>query len=99
MFAINYAEGVSEDLSQLRKFDRQHILDRIDEQLVHQPDQPTRNKKMLPGFVPPWEHEPPVWELRVGDYRVYYDVDLDSTCVTVRAIRRKPPHQTTEQTV
>jgi hypothetical protein len=33
--------------------------------------------------------------LRVGDLRVIYHVDED--VVHVRAIRAKPPHQTTEQ--
>jgi mRNA-degrading endonuclease RelE of RelBE toxin-antitoxin system len=40
--------------------------------------------------------EEPVWELRVGKFRVFYDVDEDATTVTVRAIREKPPHKTTE---
>ena len=25
-------------------------------------------------LAPPWEHVPPVWELRVDEYRVFYDV-------------------------
>ena len=56
----------------------------------------TRNKKILVGLTPPWEHQPPVWELRVGEYRVFYDVDEPDRRVTVRAVRRKPPHATTE---
>ena len=39
----------------------------------------------------------PVWELRVGEYRVFYDVDDTEHVVTVRAIRHKPPHATTEE--
>jgi mRNA-degrading endonuclease RelE of RelBE toxin-antitoxin system len=46
---------------------------------------------------PPWDHELPVWELRVGEYRVFYDVNDTERQVTVRAIRRKPPHATTEE--
>ena len=34
----------------------------------------------------------PVWELRVGDHRVFYDVDAEILVVIVRAIRRKPSH-------
>jgi hypothetical protein len=55
----------------------------------------TRNRKMLPDLVPPFFRVPPVWEIRVGDFRVYYDVDDE--VVNIRAIRTKPPHQTTEQ--
>lgn len=39
----------------------------------------------------------PVWELRVGEYRVFYDVDEATAIVYIRAIRHKPPHKTTEE--
>ncbi len=29
--------------------------------------------------------------LRVGDYRVFYDVSTEETVVYVRAVRKKPP--------
>jgi mRNA-degrading endonuclease RelE of RelBE toxin-antitoxin system len=34
--------------------------------------------------------------LRVGEYRVFYDVQEQARLVTVRAIRLKPPHKTTK---
>jgi mRNA-degrading endonuclease RelE of RelBE toxin-antitoxin system len=52
---------------------------------------------MLPGLVPPFEAIPPIWELRIGDRRVFYDVDEEGRTVYVRAVRRKAPHATTEQ--
>ena len=52
---------------------------------------------MLVGLVPPWEHEPPIWELRVGEYRAFYDVDEGESNVFVRPIRHKPPHKRTEE--
>lgn len=97
MYLIEYAEGVAGDLAGLRPFDRKQILDRIDEQLAHQPTQETRNKKNLVGMVPPWEHVEPIWELRVGEHRVFYDVSEDERRVIVRAIRHKPPHKMTEE--
>ena len=51
---------------------------------------------MLIGLIPPWEHVEPVWELRVGEYRVFYDVDEAESMAIIRAIRRKPAHMTTE---
>ena len=75
--------------------DRSQILDEIDIQLTHEPVRETRNRKVLVGLVPPWEHVPPVWELRIGDYRVFYDVHEKEKMVMVRAIRHKPPHKTT----
>lgn len=81
----------------MRAFDRSRLLDRVEEQLSQQPAQETRNKKMLPGLKPPWDAVLPVWELRVGEYRVFYDVDDGQQRVMVRAIRLKPPHKTTEE--
>ena len=49
----------------------------------------TRNRKPLHGFVPPWPHTPPVWEIRVGDFRVFYDVDELAKVVTVRRVIEK----------
>ena len=39
----------------------------------------------------------PVWELRVGEYRVFYDVNEQEARVIVRAVRRKRPYQATEE--
>ena len=98
MFFVDYASGVAQDLAGLRALDRARILDEIEEQLTEQPVQETRNKKLLPGLKPPWDQELPVWELRVGEYRVFYDVDDAENMITVRAIRRKTLHATTEDT-
>ncbi len=97
MYTIEYAEGVADDLADLRPFHRQQILDGFEEQRTHQPTQETRNKKQLPGLVPPWEHVKPVWELRIGEHRVFYDAGGAQKLVTIRAIRHKPPHKTTEE--
>jgi mRNA-degrading endonuclease RelE of RelBE toxin-antitoxin system len=96
-FEIIYATGVEEDLRVIRAYDRSRILDTIEEQLRHTPTEETRNKKPIPGLVPPWDHLPPVWELRIGVFRVFYDVDENASTVTVRAVREKLAHQSTEQ--
>jgi len=59
----------------LRACERARILDSIDLQLRYNPTRRTRNKKILVGLIPPWEHVEPVWQLRIGGYRVFYDVD------------------------
>lgn len=97
MFTIEYDEDVVDDLQRLRAHNHKRILDGIEAQLFHQPLQQTRNRKPLPGLEPPWEHVKPVWELRVGEYRVFYDVDETTQIVKIRAIRHKPPHKTTEE--
>jgi len=95
-YLIDYAEGVEGDLAVLRTYDQARILDKIDEQLIYEPARETRNKKMLVGLVPPWDYIEPAWELRVGEYRVFYDVDEKTLTATIRAIRFKPPDKTTE---
>src|SRR5438874_13330701 len=97
MYEIKFAEDVSRDLMELRLFYRQEILDKIDIQLTHEPTLETRNKKIVPNANPPWPFKEPLRELRIGEYRVFYDVDLDASQVVVRAIRHKPPHKTTKE--
>ncbi len=97
MFRIVYAENVATDLAALPARERSHILDSIQARLTYEPTRQTRVKKIIRGLIPPWNHEEPIWQLRVGNYRVFYDVDEPASVVTVRAIRHKPPHKTTEE--
>lgn len=97
MFTVVYAKEVANDLRSMQAYERTQILDSIDEQLTHEPTVETRKRKILVGLIPPWEYIEPVWELRVGEYRVFYDVDVNASVVIVRAIRHKPPHKTTEE--
>src|SRR5687767_8223333 len=96
-FSIKYAESVTNDTKTLTAKVRSRILDRIESQLSHEPTKVTRNRKIIKGIKPPWDHQEPIWELRVDDFRVFYDVDEESRSVVVRAIRQKPPHKTTEE--
>ena len=96
MFNIRFAAGVAQDLKRISVFYRKQILEAIDKQLVDSPDSETRNRKILAKLVPPWEGIEPVWELRVGEYRVFYDVSHDDETVYVRAVRRKPLGKKTE---
>jgi mRNA-degrading endonuclease RelE of RelBE toxin-antitoxin system len=77
-------------------FHRVQIVAAIEKQLGRTPGVATRNQKPLVNLIPPWPADPPVWELRVGAYRVFYDVDADRTVVSVRAIQRKAGGRTTE---
>jgi mRNA-degrading endonuclease RelE of RelBE toxin-antitoxin system len=97
MYIIEYAASVSGDLTDLTARDRTTILDKIEEQLGQEPTRSTRNKKLIEGLQPPWEHETPMWQLRIGEFRVFYDVNDTDSRVMVRAIRHKPPHKTTEE--
>ena len=70
------------------------ILEGIEKMLMHEPSVETRNRKQLVSLVPPFEAVLPIWELRIRDYRVFYDVSEEERMVYVRA-RRKPAHRST----
>lgn len=89
VFEIRFAEGVEEDVRNIRIYYRNQILDAIEEQLTREPETRTRNRKLLENLIPPWQTVAPIWELRVGEYRIFYDVSAAESVVYVRAVRRK----------
>jgi mRNA-degrading endonuclease RelE of RelBE toxin-antitoxin system len=99
MYSIEYADDATEELRVMNAFHRRRIVDSIVKQLSHEPSVETKRKKKIEELAPSWYHEEPLWQLSVGEHRVYYDVDEAAKCVTVRAIRHKPPHRTTERIV
>lgn len=97
MYDIQLARGAEQDLKKLSAFHRNSILDAIERQLTVEATKPSRNRKVLVGLVPPWTAEPPIWELRVGDYRIFYDVADEERVVYIRAVRKKPAGRTTDE--
>ena len=80
MFRILFAPSAIEDLKALRRADQQRVRSETRAQLVHEPLIPTRNRKRLrPNRLA-------TWELRVGDLRIFYDVDDGLGTVLVTAI-------------
>ena len=83
MYEIEYTAEALGDLESLRKFEQKQIVDEIDAQLKHEPDVETRNRKRLrPNNVAEWE-------LRVGKFRVFYDVRKAVNIVKVEAVGYK----------
>jgi len=64
-------------------------LNEVDVQLAHQPTLPTRNRKPLQPN--PLSH----FELRIGELRVYYEVDEARRVVEVRAVGIKDRNRVT----
>ena len=93
---IRFQGESAEELRGFRVFEQREIVDQIDKQLCHEPTVETRNRKCLLGLTPSFEHRPPVWELRIGEIRVFYDIDDEAQAVNIRAVRRKEHGQTTE---
>jgi mRNA-degrading endonuclease RelE of RelBE toxin-antitoxin system len=98
-YTIELANIAYDELQAIQVFYRRQITHAIDEQLTKMPTSETKNRKLLTGIQPQFEHDPPVWELRVGAYRVYYDVNEELKTVSIRAVRLKPSHMTTEQII
>lgn len=96
VFEIRFAESVEEDLRKIQMYYRNQILDSIEEQLAHEPATATRNRKLLGNLTPPSQTVAPIWELRVGEYRVLYDVFPAESLVYARAVRKKPRGSKTE---
>ncbi len=59
------------------------IRDAMIEQLSHEPNVPIRNRKeMRPNLTA-------IWELRIEDFRAYYDINEGEAIVDIRAVRVK----------
>jgi mRNA-degrading endonuclease RelE of RelBE toxin-antitoxin system len=96
-FTLEIMPNALAELKSIKVFYRRQIRDAIDAQLASQPLAPTKNRKLMGDPETSFACDPPIWELRVGEYRVFYDVDETTQTVFVRAIREKPPHATTEE--
>jgi len=81
---IRFASSVKRQLRDLPAEQRSLVLDAIETQLVHEPLVETRNRKPLrPNPVAPWE-------LRIGTFRVFYEVSSEEPgVVEVLAVGRK----------
>lgn len=97
MFFIEFSDEATSELKQVPVFYRRQIWDKITEQLTFEPSRETRNKKPIEEISFPVKGDEPPWELRIGEYRVYYDVNAEEKMVFVHAVKHKPPHKTTKE--
>lgn len=85
-YQIEYTDAAIEHLKILTTRQQRTVLDTVDEQLKYEPLVETRNRKsMEPNSLA-------TWELRIGNLRVYYDVEenLESrTATEFGSVRRK----------
>ena len=80
-YIIEYSPETEDHLRPLTARQRKTVLDGVDRQLLNQPSIETKNRKpMRPNPIAPWE-------LRIGDLRVYYDVEEEpEPRVTILAV-------------
>jgi mRNA-degrading endonuclease RelE of RelBE toxin-antitoxin system len=111
MFDVRWTPGAKDDMKRmkLRTYEVRRIIDGVDDQLTHEPERETKHKKIIRADVElGFEHLEPVGQLSVGDFRVFYDVakhdetveveaEKGPDVVSIRAVRHKPAHLTTEE--
>lgn len=92
MYTLTFKQGAIDELKELRPFDRTRIMEELKE-LQHAPLQAARNRKQLraEGDLAP------VWELRLGDFRVFYEVDEAAGRVVIVLAVRKKGRKTTKE--
>jgi len=77
---IEFTEDALLDLKHLRRREQKTILAAIERQLPMEPARVTRNRKPLRP------NDLSTWEIRVGKYRVFYDVVAGEENVVVKAV-------------
>ncbi len=80
MYEINLLPTAQEDLKSLRKFEQKEVVAGLKAQLRYEPTFETRNRKRLEP------NELAEWELRIGRFRVFYNVASDALMIHVEAI-------------
>ncbi len=82
-YEIKFTEGALKDLAWFRKNEQNEIRDGIYTHLEVDPAVETRNRKRLrPNATAEWE-------LRIGGFRIFYDIDEVVRIVAIEAIARK----------
>jgi len=83
-FEIEVTQEAESDVDKIRPFYRRQILDAVESHLQHTPTRTSRSRiKRLRSF------QSPEYRLRIGEFRVFYDVDEAKRRVTVLRILSK----------
>jgi len=69
-YTVEIALQAEADLAALKAFQRAELMDAIDQHLTHTPTAVSRSRIKRLRLL-----DSPAYRLRVGNYRVYYDVD------------------------
>ena len=86
MYTVEFTINAEADLKWFSRRERNIILDGIKSNLVYEPTIITRNRHPCRDDGTKIAD----WELRIGAYRVYYDVDENVRIVSVERIGKKP---------
>lgn len=83
-YQVVLTHSARDDIERVRAYEKRAILDAIEAQLSFEPKQTSRSR--IKRLVQPAISQ---YRLRVGDYRVYYDVDDELGNVVVLQVYRK----------
>ena len=82
-FTIAFTPEALDDLNSFKKFEQKILFELIETRLQYEPTMRTRHRKRLrPNRLAEWE-------LRIGKFRVFYDVDVQMNFIKVEAIGYK----------
>jgi len=83
VFDIRFTERAVEDLQDFSKSDQERILKDLESELMQDAAAETKDRKRL-------QPQGPVeWELRLGNVRVFYDVNVENRIVKVEAVGKR----------
>lgn len=86
-YQVIFSEDAEAHLTFLAARDQRIVVAAIEEQLPSQPNVPTRNRQVMrPNNVG-------TWKLRIGNLRVYYDIEEETLIVRILAIGVKERNQ------
>jgi len=80
MYAIEFTSSARDDLEALRKFEQVEVVEGIETRLRHELSSETRNRKRMET------NKVADWELRIGRFRVFYNVNERVDTVTIEAV-------------
>lgn len=83
MYAIEWSADAQKDLSHFRRHEQVRILDTVARKLPFEPTVATPKRKRLRP------NRTAEWELRIGDFRVFYDVNDQVQVVAVILVGEK----------
>ena len=79
-FEIRWSPNARDHLRRLLAHQRAVVIDGAERDLSDRPDNPTKNRKLLR------ENPLATWELRLGELRVFYDINKQKLTVDVIAV-------------
>ncbi|MCC3410856.1 MULTISPECIES: type II toxin-antitoxin system RelE/ParE family toxin [unclassified Microcoleus] len=83
MYQIEYTPQAIQDIKYFKKHEQQQILSEIPVQLRYEPSVETRNRKRTrPNSMAEWE-------LRIAEFRVFYNVEEQVQIVEIQRIGEK----------